>query len=157
MEKTRTFEEGVEFKASIPEEYAEILTPEAVSFVAKLNREFGGRVEEILEKRKDFQERIDAGEMPDFLPETKDIRGGDWKVAPVPRSEEHLVMPETDLHPHPYGGDGLLVAAVQDLLGLRVSVLYGDHGTLLSLTSYRVRPRYSHPCHWSNCLLILFL
>ena len=51
MEKTRTFEEGVEFKTSIPEEYAEILTPEAVSFVAKLNREFGGRVEEILEKR----------------------------------------------------------------------------------------------------------
>ncbi len=84
MEKTRTFEEGVEFKASIPEEYAEILTPEAVSFVAKLNREFGGRVEEILEKRKDFQEQIDAGEMPDFLPETKDIREGDWKVAPVP-------------------------------------------------------------------------
>jgi malate synthase len=84
MEKTRTFEEGVEFKASIPEEYAEILTPDAVSFVAKLNREFGGRVEEILEKRKDFQERIDAGEMPDFLPETKDIREGGWRVAPVP-------------------------------------------------------------------------
>ena len=84
MEKTRTFEEGVEFKASIPEAYAEILTPEAISFVAKLNREFGGRVEEILEKRKDFQERIDAGEMPDFLPETKEIREGDWRVAPVP-------------------------------------------------------------------------
>src|ERR687898_2808057 len=84
MEKMRTFEEGVEFKASIPEEYAEILTPEAISFVAKLNREFGGRVEELLEKRKDFQERIDAGEMPDFLPETKEIREGDWKVAPVP-------------------------------------------------------------------------
>src|ERR687889_448987 len=84
MEKTRTFEEGVEFKASIPEEYAEILTPEAVSFVAKLNREFGGRVEEILEKRKEFQQRIDAGENPDFLSETQDIREGDWRVAPVP-------------------------------------------------------------------------
>src|SRR5215216_2300487 len=84
MEKTRTFEEGVEFKASIPEEYAEILTPEAISFVAKLNREFGGRVARILEKRKDFQERVDAGEMPDFLPETKEIREGDWRVAPVP-------------------------------------------------------------------------
>src|SRR5215216_5690722 len=78
------YEEGVEFRASIPEEYAEILTPEAVSFVAGLSRRFGGRVEEILEKRKDFQEKIDAGEMPDFLSETREIRDGDWRVAPVP-------------------------------------------------------------------------
>src|SRR5215218_1290287 len=84
MEKTRTFEEGVEFKASIPQEYAAVLTPEAVSFVAKLSRQFGGRVGEILEKRKEFQRRVDAGEMPDFLTETKDIREGDWKVEPVP-------------------------------------------------------------------------
>ena len=84
MEKTRTFEEGVEFKASIPEEYAAVLTPEAVSFVAKLSRQFGGRVGELLEKRKEFQRRIDAGEMPDFLTETQDIREGDWKVEPVP-------------------------------------------------------------------------
>src|SRR5918995_6142673 len=84
MAETRTFEEGVEVNALIPDEFAEILTPEAVSFVAKLSREFGGRVDEILEKRKGFQERIDAGEMPDFLSETKEIREGGWKVAPVP-------------------------------------------------------------------------
>jgi len=83
-EREQRYEEGVEFRASIPEEYADILTPEAVSFVAKLSREFGRRVEEILEKRKEFQERIDAGEMPDFLPETREIREGDWRVAPVP-------------------------------------------------------------------------
>src|ERR671910_2862921 len=84
MAETRTFEEGVEVNALIPDEFAEILTPEAVSFVAKLSREFGGRVDEILEKRKGFQERIDAGEMPDFLSETKDVRESDWRVAPVP-------------------------------------------------------------------------
>src|ERR671915_2062026 len=84
MDTEQRYEEGVEIRASIPEEYAEILTPEAVSFVARLSREFGGRVDEILEKRKGFQERIDAGEMPDFLPETKEIRDGDWQVAPVP-------------------------------------------------------------------------
>src|SRR5829696_4837510 len=83
-ESEQRYEEGVEFRASIPEEYADILTPEAVSFVARLSREFGRRVEEILEKRKEFQERIDAGEMPDFLPETREIREGDWRVAPVP-------------------------------------------------------------------------
>src|SRR3989337_1405928 len=84
MAEARTYAEGVEINAPIPDEFAEILTPEAVAFVAKLSREFGGRVEEILEKRKDFQERIDAGEMPDFLPETKEIRERDWRVAPVP-------------------------------------------------------------------------
>ena len=84
MTETRTYAEGVEFTAPIPDEFAGILTPEAVSFVAKLSREFGGRVGEILEKRKEFQARIDAGEMPDFLSETRDIREGDWRVAPVP-------------------------------------------------------------------------
>jgi hypothetical protein len=49
MAQTRQqYAEGVEFTAPIPDEFAEILTPEAVSFVAKLSREFGGRVEEIL-------------------------------------------------------------------------------------------------------------
>ena len=85
MSKTQQrFVEGVEFTAPIPDEFADILTPEAVEFVAKLSREFGGRVEEILRKRAERQERIDAGEMPDFLPETKDIREGDWKIASIP-------------------------------------------------------------------------
>src|ERR687885_1161654 len=85
MGKTQQrFAEGVEFTSPIPEEFTEILRPEAVAFVAKLSREFHGRVEEILRKRAERQERIDAGEMPDFLPETKHIREGDWKIAPVP-------------------------------------------------------------------------
>src|SRR3712207_1990962 len=85
MAQTRQqYAEGVEFTASIPDEFAEILTPEAVAFVATLSREFGGRVEEILQKRAERQERIDAGEMPDFLPETREIREGDWKIAPIP-------------------------------------------------------------------------
>ncbi|HEX2097534.1 MAG TPA: malate synthase A, partial [Rubrobacteraceae bacterium] len=81
---TRRFAEGVEFTAPIPEEFAEILTPEAVFFVAKLHREFAGRRDELLRQRAERQERIDAGEMPDFLPETRHIREGDWKIAPVP-------------------------------------------------------------------------
>ncbi|MDP8925329.1 MAG: malate synthase A [Actinomycetota bacterium] len=85
MGKTQQrFEEGVEFTSPIPEEFEEILTPEAASFVAKLSREFHGRVEEILQRRAERQERIDAGEMPDFLPETKDIREGDWQIDPIP-------------------------------------------------------------------------
>ena len=82
--ETHEFGEGVEIHAPIPDEYRDILSDEAVAFVAKLAREFGGRVDEILQKREERQERFDAGEMPDFLEETKDIREGDWKVAPVP-------------------------------------------------------------------------
>ncbi len=85
MGKTQQrFVEGVEFTAPIPDEFSEVLTPEAVAFVARLSREFSGRVEEILRRRAERQERIDAGEMPDFLPETKHIREGDWKIAPIP-------------------------------------------------------------------------
>jgi malate synthase len=81
---TRTYAEGIEFTAEIPDEFAQILTPEAVAFVAMLSREFRGRVDELLAKRAKRQERINAGEMPDFLPETREIREGDWKIAPIP-------------------------------------------------------------------------
>jgi malate synthase len=84
MAETRTFAEGVEFTAPIPDEFTEILTPEAVAFVAKLSREFSGRVGELLARRAERQERINAGEMPDFLSETREIREGDWKIAPIP-------------------------------------------------------------------------
>jgi len=76
--------EGVEITAPVPDEFAHILTPEAVGFVAKLAREFTPRVHERLAARAERQERINAGEMPDFLPETKEIREGDWKIAPIP-------------------------------------------------------------------------
>jgi len=84
MDKMRQHAEGVEFTSPIPDEFAEILSPEAVAFVAKLSRRFGGRVEEILWKRAKRQERIDTGERPDFLPETRHIRESAWKIAPVP-------------------------------------------------------------------------
>ena len=83
-EGTRTYAEGIEFTAEIPDEFQQILTPEAVAFVAKLSREYRGRVVELLQKRAERQERINAGEMPDFLPETEDVREGDWKIAPIP-------------------------------------------------------------------------
>ena len=83
-DKTRIYAEGIEFTAEVPDKFAEILTPEAVAFVAKLSREYRGRVDDILAGRAERQERISAGEMPDFLPETREIREGDWKIAPIP-------------------------------------------------------------------------
>ena len=79
---------GVQINAPIGARYEEILTPEALEFVAKLHRAFEPRRQELLKKRVERQARIDAGEMPDFLPETKAIREGDWKIAPLPKALE---------------------------------------------------------------------
>src|SRR5687767_157627 len=61
-----------------------LLTREATDFVTELVRAFRPRVKELLAKRAERQARIDAGERPDFLPETKSVREDDWKCAPVP-------------------------------------------------------------------------
>jgi len=63
---------------------AEILTPEALAFVELLQRELGPRRRELLERRTERQRELDAGARPDFLAETKDVRDGDWRVAPPP-------------------------------------------------------------------------
>jgi malate synthase len=64
--------------------FEEILTADALAFVAKLQREFGGRRAECLQRRRERQGQLDAGESLDFLPETKHIRDGDWTCAPIP-------------------------------------------------------------------------
>jgi malate synthase len=64
--------------------FAEILSPEALAFLEKLERAFGERRRELLRQREARQARIDEGEMPDFLPETAVIRQTDWTVAPIP-------------------------------------------------------------------------
>jgi malate synthase len=63
----------------------EILTPEASQFLHKIAREFQPRREMLLAARRMRQQRIDAGELPDFLPETAAIREREWRVAPIPR------------------------------------------------------------------------
>ncbi len=63
---------------------AEILTNEALAFVAALHREFDARRRDLLAARATRQARFDAGALPDFLPETAAIRSGDWTVAPIP-------------------------------------------------------------------------
>ncbi|WGM37534.1 malate synthase A [Caulobacter sp. NIBR1757] len=62
----------------------EILTPEALAFVADLHRTFDGRRRELLAARKARQAAFDAGALPDFLPQTAAIRAADWTVAPIP-------------------------------------------------------------------------
>ncbi|MFN7115343.1 MAG: malate synthase A [Saprospiraceae bacterium] len=67
------------------EGFADILTPEALEFLEALHHQFNERRKTLLTNREVRQQRIDAGEMPDFLPETKSIRESDWTVAPLPQ------------------------------------------------------------------------
>ncbi len=61
-----------------------ILTREALEFVAELARKFGPRVEELLARRAERQKEIDAGKLPDFLPQTHAIREREWHVTSIP-------------------------------------------------------------------------
>jgi malate synthase len=82
---TITLPEGMQITAEVTPEMAEILTPDALALVAKLHRAFEPRRRELLAAREDRARRLDAGELPDFLPETKSIRDDpSWKVAPAP-------------------------------------------------------------------------
>jgi malate synthase len=62
----------------------EILTPDALAFVVRLEREFRDRREALLERRRERQREFDAGALPDFLPGTRAIREGGWSIAPPP-------------------------------------------------------------------------
>ncbi|MCS7208328.1 MAG: malate synthase A [Fimbriimonadales bacterium] len=76
--------EGIEVQGAVSQAYAQILTPDALRFVAELVRQFNPRRKELLRLREERQQRLNAGENPDFLPETAHIRASDWKVAPPP-------------------------------------------------------------------------
>src|SRR5881398_2226140 len=75
---------GVQLRGELAPAFLEIVSPEALAFVAKLQRAFGNRREECLQRRQDRQVALDRGEALDFLPETKSIRESDWTCAPIP-------------------------------------------------------------------------
>jgi malate synthase len=63
---------------------AEILSAGALAFLADLHHRFDARRLELLERRVERQRLFDAGQLPHFLTETKHVRDGDWRVAPIP-------------------------------------------------------------------------
>src|SRR6267143_978947 len=77
--------DGIEVTGTLPENFREILVPDALKLVAKLHRTFNGRRKQLLERRNRRQADLDNGKTPDFLPETAQIRADDWKVAPIPK------------------------------------------------------------------------
>ena len=81
-----TLPAGMQINGEILPAYHQILTLEALELVATLSRTFETRRQELLAVRVARAARLDAGERPDFLPETASIRAGDWKIAPIPQA-----------------------------------------------------------------------
>lgn len=82
--KAHSYPAGVEVTGTITAQFAEILTPEAMEFVAKLVRQFSDTRASLLEKRAQRQTEIDAGKLPGFLAETEHIRNSEWTISPIP-------------------------------------------------------------------------
>jgi malate synthase len=75
---------GVVIHHSLGPRFGEILTPEALEFVAALHRRFEARRSQLLHARAQRQARYNAGDLPDFLRETADVRNGNWRVGTIP-------------------------------------------------------------------------
>ena len=75
----------VEVLGKLQPGFDEILTPEALAFIAELHKKFNPTRKELLKKRVQRQQEISSGKYPDFLPETASIRNSDWKVADAPK------------------------------------------------------------------------
>ena len=75
---------SIQVLGNVGPEFQEILSPEALDFVADLAREFEPGRRELMRARAQRQARIDSGQMPNFLPETHNIRESDWRVPPAP-------------------------------------------------------------------------
>src|SRR5437868_15526400 len=76
--------EDVEVLAPVHPQWESILTPEALTFIAALHREFNPHREELLARREARKQRLDAEKLPSFLPETQAVRDADWIVASIP-------------------------------------------------------------------------
>src|SRR5207244_2950737 len=74
---------GIRVLTAPPSGSAEILEPAALQFLGALARRFEPERQRRLARRRERQQELDAGRLPDFLPETKEIRDRDWTVAPI--------------------------------------------------------------------------
>jgi malate synthase len=78
------FAPGVAVSGPAVEGQERVLTPEAIAFVADLERRFRAERQELLRRRAARHAEIAAGQLPGFLPRTAEIRAGTWRVAPAP-------------------------------------------------------------------------
>ena len=85
METTSLKTTQLNFSKEATNHYPGILTGEALDFIVALHEKFNSRRISLLEKRKEHQKFFDEGNLPEFPPETKLIREGDWKAGEIPQ------------------------------------------------------------------------
>src|SRR5437773_3970967 len=74
---------GIRVVTPPPSDCADILSPAALGFLGALARRFEAERQRLLARRRERQQELDAGRLPDFLLETKQIRDSEWTVAPI--------------------------------------------------------------------------
>jgi malate synthase len=77
--------QDVAITGRVTADFALILTQPALAFIAKLQREFEPRRQDLLARRAARQKEFDAGKRPDFLPETASVRQSEWRIAAQPQ------------------------------------------------------------------------
>ncbi|MDR2234936.1 MAG: malate synthase A [Chryseobacterium sp.] len=77
-------ETKVQFEIKADKAFEGVFTPELKDFLAALHQNFNGRRLELLEARKKMQLKFDEGKLPEFLPETEEVRKGNWTCASLP-------------------------------------------------------------------------
>ena len=84
MNKAAPIPAGITLHAKVSDEYASILSPEALDFIAGLARAFEPERQQLLLRRMERQAQLDQGVKPDFPSETHAVRESDWTIAPIP-------------------------------------------------------------------------
>ena len=79
-----TSDHRVDIRAPVEGRHGEVLTDDAIAFLAGLHRAFDARRRDLLARRAERQARLNMGGTLDFLSDTREIREGDWKVATAP-------------------------------------------------------------------------
>src|SRR5258708_16709867 len=97
----RTLPKGGEIRGEMRPGYDKILSPEALGFIAGLERKFGPERRRLLARRAELQQKLDAGWRPGFLPEPREARESDGPAAPIPQDllPRRLALPPP-LHPN---------------------------------------------------------
>jgi malate synthase len=85
MQRAAPRSQDIRVLGRVSAEFAEILTPKALDFIADLHRQFEPQRQDLLARRAARQKEFDRGKLPDFLTETKKIREQEWRVAPQPK------------------------------------------------------------------------
>src|SRR5205823_10414347 len=85
MQRTVPHPRDISVLGRVNAEFAEILTGEALDFIANLHRHFEPRRQDLLARRAARQKEFDRGALPDFLPDTREITEREWRVAPQPK------------------------------------------------------------------------